>query len=600
MDAEKFHAWLRDPQRDTEELFFAEILIEAAEDLYPRKHTVDLMTRIANLKARLRPRLIQPDYRPRIPRERVDNAAAYLEQLDKLVAHPDYHKRPATSLAALRFCPSITSLNLFTRLTDLRPLLVLPSLRSLRLDDRKLRDLSALRRMPRLRRLALTLRHPWPDPDGLESLHDCTALTLHLNLLILEGIPAWPNVETVDLWASGTPLRDLQKLPAMPRVKTLRINPASLDGIERYPTLEQLELHGNFEDLTPLSRLPRLGELTLWGEQFEDLAPLAKLPSLRRLTLQRERGLNLDPLLEAPRLRVVKAPQTDIIATELASLNAAIGWQTTDFVRETPRDLPPLRVVSYDIDHPETQAAYALPPPSDGRELIAPGDDTFAEAEANWLAGRLKKKLDQQLQPGWGVVSTLRGDTPLAVFYRETERLMAMTVLEIVRSVIAEARFPSLVEVVFDETEKDEWEEPYDGFDEDGLYTESEEERQETRQDARDARALREREHELRLGAQGLPVPPRKVEDLHEPPMPDPTDTWEPTDGGLEEIYPDVLQELRLTLTLHFAWMTSGWIESARAILGAEPEDWHSLPEPPEHRPRPNCPINPPRRAGRA
>jgi hypothetical protein len=588
MDALAFKTWLFDPIRNREELFCAEILIEFAEEQLPRVKAQPFSTRYDAAQEKRRRRSLDPGYQPRISQKRFDEAEPFFPSLNRFTPDSGYNDRRLADLSALRFFPRIDTVNACTQLRDLSGLLPLSSLKHLSISDQWLRDVSALKSLPNLEHLSLTLRHPWPAPNGLESLAACTVIHLHLNLQVVEGIPSWPQVKQVRLTTTEAPLRDLLRLPEMPVVKELEIDAAALEGLERYATLEKLKLHGVFEDLAPLAGLTRLRELTLAGERFENLSPLANLPELRVLVLERERGLLLDPLLEAPRLRTVKAPQCKVIATELASLNTAIAWQREDFTVDPPPTLPPLRTMRYEQMHPETKAAHAVPRP-DERELFAPGEATFIETEKAWIISLLKKTLKEQRGTGWGGINSFGAGKLYVAFFRKRELHAVWSVLELIRSILVVARFHWEVIVVFDEEEANDWWSSDDDDDDDGVYVSSEEEIEDARQRARDRRAFLEREHQLRLGAQGLPVKPSEAESARaEPSVPPPESAEQEADADdAEESAYVPLDTLRLTLTKDIAWVDSSWEDDARIILDRELEDWHALPGPPEARPTP-------------
>ncbi len=586
MDIAAFRKWVLDPARNVEELYFAELVLEHAESQLPRRKNETWNDRFEADRKKNRRRSIDPGYRPQITRKRLDRAEPHLVSLTRLSCSFFYEDRRATDLSALRFLPEIEVFHTHTQLRDLSGLLpIAASLKDLSVTDDRLRDLSALGSLPKLDHVSLTLGHPWPEPAGLEALIACVRINLRLNLQVLEGIPSWPQAKHVTLSAAGSPLRDFQKLPEMPVVEELKAPAAALDGIGRYPTLKKLELEGVFEDLSPLAGLPLLRDLTLGGERVEDLSPLARLPSLSRLTLHRERGIVLDPLLESPTLRIVKAPRCKVIATELASLNAAISWQREDFALDAPRTLPPLRAIRYQPDHPDMKALRESSRPASGRELAARGDHTFIESEGAWMLALMEKTLGSQLGRGWGGVrlfpSDFRRGSLCIAFFRDIERRSAWSMLEMVRSVLGLARFPWKAMIAFDETEEDDWIDE-DRGDEDDVYIKEPDEIEEDRQRARDHRAFLEREHQLRLGAQGLPVKPSETEAEPADSVPEPEEGDSPAPVTYDP--PDAL---RLTLTTDIAWISDGWAEDASVILDREIEDWHALPEPPEQRPRP-------------
>ncbi len=528
-------------------------------------------------------RLDNPAYRVVINRESLDRALTLGAGVKKLENGP-FEDRPLRNLSAVVFFPQLEEMALRCELSDLAGLTMLPRLRKLSLNDDTVNDVRMLAALPALARLDLRLGEPWPS--GVAALGDLPALrelNYAGNLLVWRGAFHLPAVESAVFDAGfhgNTPLRDLRGLPEMPRLTRLKVtSTASLRGLERFPNLVELELSGPFNDLGPLAGLAAVRALKLTGERFFDLAPVARMAGLRTLELHREHGLDVDPLTEAPRLREVTAPRCAVLETELATINAALGWvDETAYVLPEPRPLAGPRFISCAF---RSEEYLSLPPkaPAAGSERkMAYGDDPLpAKAEERWFARELKGRVDRLLSPGWGRMDVGCGDAYLTLT-RQEDLGHVREVVQALREVRAWARFHWEC-IFFYEPES-----PADA-DEASADEEQDEEAEDRVEwaDMRQRWAQRQKylelEHRMRLRTQqGLP--PEVVPEELDIPEPAGDEDDEADDDD------DTPRAFLLLVDESILWVHRCDREEAAAALGEEPEDWHLLPEPPVERPR--------------
>ena len=596
--AEDFRDWAVDRTRTNEELFLAELLLEAGHTQWRRIKNCRYEATDYDADCAMRKRRkLNPAYRACLdPEQLAQTVEAWAEV--KTVQCSVFDDRPVRDLAALRFFPHLETLDLRSELSDLAPLAALPRLKDLRLSDDYLGDLAGLAALPMLEKLNLRLGWPWPSSIRcLAQLPRLRQFDFHSNLLALTEIPELPAVDQAHLSGGGfgTPLQDLFQLPAMPCLRKLTVeSTASLRGLERYPRLEELSVKGLFSDLTPLAGLTQLRELNLQGERFLDLGPVAQLPRLRTLELGRERGLDLTPLSDAPRLREVKAPHCTVLATELATLNAALGWvDVSDFLAPEPRPLGKLRFISWRANAPDFEVVKHVVSRSSERAAAFGDDPVMEPAEERWFTALVEEKLKPFIAPGWGKVDCSLPASAWVKIYRLREARQLRSMIEALRPLLASARF--FWEIIFEvrvncgPDDDDAFEIP------DRTIYNAEAEREdweEAQRYLRERKEFLENEHRLRLQQQqGIWINPENFSPQLAVPAADavskPEEEAKATEVPVGE--DDEKVDFMVFLRGNFLWAHFCDSEEAAKFVGEYPEDWHQLPEPPEQRPYPHC-----------
>ena len=604
--AEQFHAWARSPDRTNDELYTVELLVESAWDTWCHRHKRhepdDLNAKIARSKRRM----LNPAYRARITLEKLDTLVEVWADM-RWFRFSSLQDRLIGEVETLRFFPQLTDVQIMGNFSRIDALAGLRGLKSLSINSETLADIGALAGLPALETLHLTLRTPWPELSALSTLPALRELHYHGNLLALRDVPTLPGVVKVQFDADynwKTPLRDLRELPAMPSVRHLRVESvAALAGVERFPVLN-LQLKGPFTDLSALAGQTSVTWLRIQGQGFMDLRPLARMPALRELSLDRELPLDLSPLADAPRLCQVWVYGCDIVATELASINALLPPWSDDFMLPEPRPLAPVRFIAVDRHREDTK--LAAPEPPDPRPAFYGDDLAFASAENRWFKVELRRRLDALLGRGW------RGRTEKSTFWsghshpgnfhvhlnRFEDTFRLREVVQALRELMAAARFPWDMLFIIEphgnlDDDMDEIAARDDDDEDDATAAERDrQERLEYRQYARERRAFLERQHRLRLQQeQGLPIDPN---DFSVSPEPEETDEAEDADSAVLDPDDDEGAD-SLGARFHmYAYLNeevfSVWLDDlqlATDYYGETPENWHELPEPPEKRPRP-------------
>ena len=605
--AETFRDWALAPERTNDELYTIELLVDSAWETWCYRHQrhepMDLDVQIARAKRRM----LNPAYRALISREKLDALVEVWADFRRF-SFSFSHDRPVGEVETLRFFPQLTDVDIMGNFTRIDALAGLRGLKNLSINSETLADIGALAGLPALERLRLRLHTPWPEISALATLPALRHLHYYGNLLALRDVPMLPAVVEAEFntdfhWK--TPLRDLRELPAMPAVRQLRVESvATLAGVERFPALN-LQLQGPFTNLSPLAAQTSVTWLRLQGKEFMDLRPLALMPALRELRLERELPLDLSPLADALRLRQVWVEGCDIVATELASINALLPPWSDDFLLPEPRPLAPVRFIAVDRDREDTK--QAAPEPPDPRPAFYGDDLAYAAAEDRWFNAELRRRLDALLGRGW------RGRKDKSNYWpghnrpgnvqvhlnRFEDTLRLREVVQTLRELMAAARFPWDMLLIIEphgnlDDDMDEIAARDDDDEDEAAAAERDrQERLEYRQYARERRAFLERQHRLRLQQeQGLPIDPN---DFSAPPESEADDETEEEEGGAvldpddDEDADSLGSQFHLYASLS-EQVLSVWLHDtqlAADYYGQTPENWHELPEPPEQRPRP-------------
>ena len=588
--ATAFRNWVLDPARTPEQLYPVEIILATALHRAVYDGSCRPKEDIDVYEADLHRRARRPRFRPRIEPELLEFAERWWDELTRLgQSYPV--DRPVRDLAALRFLPQLTDINLTVVGADLAPLAALPHLATLSLDLAGIRDLAPLGALCPLQSLSLNIEEPWPT--GLAALAELPQLVYIRfcgNLLIWGEVPTLRALRTLELqpgFYANTPLPSLATLAAQPAVHTLTVGAvAQLSGAERFRIVETLGLSGPFTDLAPLIRLSRLAKLQLGGESFEDLTPLLAPPRLRSLELNRQHGILLKPLYKATNLREVTAPHCDVLEPELGPLNAHLGKVAPAlYTLPSPRPLAPLRFIAGNFQRADYAALPPLPPsPGDAARAAAYRDDPAPiQHESRWMEQELQTRLDAALAPGWGHVDAKDGFACI-VIRRLCDIELLPDIVQTTREAFALARFPWNCHFDYDPANNFPDPEPplTEEESEAELRAEVEERREHRKAWSKDLK----REHLHRLGYE---VPDEADDEPAALPGSEPDTPPIPFDELLDEDEEfDERDEQSYVLTLNepILWIHARAADAASHHLGRPAEDWHTLPEPLDRRPR--------------
>jgi len=354
--AEDFLSWALSADRNLEERFLVELLLEKGLDSWRirtgQPHDPGLWQKSRDRK---KARMFNPAHRPEIRSADLECALPFILGFEtlELGGHDD---RPVRDLGGLRFLPALTSLKLTDcELSSLTPLLDLPCLLRFSITgDDELEDYTPLARCTHLQRLNLHPGCAWPELGDLAKLVDLEEFSFGRNPWQLEELgrlACFPKLLTAS-FALGFPLRDARNLPEMPVLRRLVVREVCrLDGFERFQSLEELTVGGAFRDARPVSGLPKLTHLSFESGTFQDVQPLTQLPELRHFAMCSGWPRDYSPLVEAPKLRQISATGDGarVNEMELATLNAALSPWDEDFALPEQRPWSgPFRLICMD------------------------------------------------------------------------------------------------------------------------------------------------------------------------------------------------------------------------------------------------------------
>ena len=591
-----FATWAMNPKLNQEEAYCAELLVEHGLQQWESKHPESPKTP-TNWEARSaahKRRMLNPAHRAKLKRADVERAAEMLPESKSLdlSCHSD---RPVRDVSGVRFLPELESLHLWaTEVADLSPVQDLAQLNELVISDNEVEDLRCLARLPKLKKVWLTIQQPWPLVEGLEKLAELEEFHWRGNLLLLETIPCLPAVAEAHFEHCGfhsLPLRDATRLPAMPRLEKFILNAVvRLDGIGRWPRLISLDVSGRMRDLAPLQELKRLTHLTLRTKEIRDPSPLVGLPELRRLLIASEHPADFSCLAEAPRLHEVEIQGCDINKLEIATLNSVLTPWSDEFGVNEPRPLAPLHFYSTD-GHEMHQTISRMEGPWEltPEEKADPG---MAASEDRWVHRRIEAAIRRLFgKMRWGNShshgsSSRHGWVTLEAL-EAAERLPEL--LEAIRGIFATTRKPWCVTIMVSLSNS----KPEEETEEDDLQREIEDSR-DYRERQRERQEYLERLHRMRLQEQeGKEI---KAEDFASPekaapkPQPDPglenvvnlfstedasAEEEDEGDDDWEEAEEHPLAEkynLFAILTEHSLWVNHRDIEAAELMMKRPPE----------------------------
>lgn len=396
-----------DEARSVEERLTVEVLVEGHIDAWHYKHQTGQHSVWHVRDERQRQRTLNPAYQPSYSEEDLRRSAEILAERTQLDWSRRYSDRPLRDVSALRFLPHLESLKLTAEVSDLRFLRELPRLRVLHVYVQGCEDYRDVATCRDLRELSLTFTCHWPAIDGLETLQQLETFHLGGNLLVFPRGIVFPRVRTGTLSCQPLHARSVRDLPQFPACEFLTLSGIErLDGIEEFPRLRNLTLTGPVRDFAPMRDLRALTWLSYTGSRPLDLRPLAQLPRLQFAQFHvthsygQETPLrDYSSLAASPSLREIAVKDCQPVEMEVAALNAALPPWDDEFLADTPRPLPPLRM----IIAPKQRHTYHPDPPPAGPELP---DEGILKCESRWVDREVTKWISERIaHEDWGHLS---------------------------------------------------------------------------------------------------------------------------------------------------------------------------------------------------
>lgn len=418
MHSEDFVCWALDEARTVEERYTTELLVEQGVRWWNSRHKIYKNRSLDETMELKRQRALNPAYQPRYSEESVRKTAEELPRMTLWNFWGGLDERPVRDLTALKFLPNLENLSAGDNdVTDLSVLAEMPKLRVLSFGGRKCEDYRPLARCPQLRELSIVFWRAyykscplWPDFTGLDQLEQLEALTLEGNLLALPRGIAWPKVRRGVLRCVPLDARNVHDLPHLPACEFLTLAGVErLDGIEAFPRLRDLTVESNTRTFAPLTVLEHLTTFTCNGFEPQDVAPLARLPRLQCATFDTKFKYELNvstprdflPLGHAPKLRELHVANCPPVDLEVAALNAMLPSWNDLLLEPQPRPLPSLRMVIAPHAKHHGGRPIQLDPGDDGLP-----DDGLRDCEGRWVARFVEKNISDRLGcSDWGHAS---------------------------------------------------------------------------------------------------------------------------------------------------------------------------------------------------
>ncbi|MEY2408486.1 MAG: internalin [Verrucomicrobiota bacterium] len=507
----EFIAWALSPDRNLEEAYCAERLVELGYQQWCRSHGQDQPS-LEKQAAVARKRRLNPAHRARLFKTIVTRATSELASMT-CVGLDANNDRPLRDISALRFFPQLKILSLYGHeFRDISVLRKLPAVESVGIGSEALEDFSPLGALSGLKSLHLVVLQPWPEVKGFEALTELESFHWTGNLLVLEGISRLGKVREARIMAgaaANVPLRDASHLPEMPWLEELELEGIHhLDGITRWPRLRNLIVGGSFKDISPLGGLRGLTHLSLRGEGTRDLSPLAQLPDLQRLTIQSQHPQDFSVLAETPRLHEVRADGCSINRLELATLHAVLAPWDDEFAAWEPRQCGRARFLTLERTClPGNPRVNPRPAPNlqDDKQMLV--------SEARWFENRLSAALHQLFgHKNWGHACCKAPGLGSIILSRVESAEQTGAIVEATRRLLCGTLRPwhVLLSVSLEDEERSAEASATENSDPDEEAIQREVDRYKMSQRQRlEKDAYLEREHRMRLLAQeGKPVKP--------------------------------------------------------------------------------------------
>lgn len=367
-------------------------------------------------------------YKPSFSKKYVHAAEKVLKTLSWLsLQRVNDRERPIRDLNALRYLPKLTGLSLDNnRVRDISPIANCRKLKRLHLSENPIRDVSALASCKELELLGLEST-PVENLQVLEQLPKLRDLSVSAaqvrGLKQLTRLPA-----IVELSFGRGSFDSFKRLPAMPNVRILRCaHVKRLEGLEKFPTLENLmNLSGTFDTLAPLSNLKSLTHIDISKSRVNSLEPLSKLTALRHLCLATTvRRLDLSPLRSLPFLHDLDVECGGKKPASQRSFNAKLESWDTEFRADEPRHTPSLEVEIVDqktFDLPDGKQPFNRTPSETNEGLLESEREWLDDQINNVLAVDFEAETDYTLPSMWSGARSrtvvLFSETAIAAFPR--------------------------------------------------------------------------------------------------------------------------------------------------------------------------------------
>jgi hypothetical protein len=362
-----------------DETYTIELLIERVRDRFDPNYWDDWSARGDARRS--------PDYKPTFSPDHVGPASEELKTLSWVsFQRLCDDERPVRDIGALRFLPRLSGLVLTNNeVSDLSPIVLCSELRRLHLKENPIRDVSPLVKCTNIEELHLG-GCPISDLSALETLSNLRDLSISADqITAFKRINRLPHLRTIEFGLDT--FDSFNGFPEMPELRAIRgAHVMKLDGLERFTKLQNLvNLSGEFDTLEPLRNLEGLTHANILSSHVDSLDSLADLPALRDLRISTDaRKLDLSPLKTLPSLHAVNVRCDEAAPQELDTLRASLSPWDLEFRALKPRHTPSLVL---DVVDQETFDLYDTQKPFNASDPDL--DEGLLSSELQWLDTQL-------------------------------------------------------------------------------------------------------------------------------------------------------------------------------------------------------------------
>ena len=386
--AATFSEYALSPELTPDETYTVELLIERVRDNFDETYWDDWSERGDARRT--------PNYEPVFSSNHVKPAAEELKSLSWVSFQrlPD-DERPVRDIAALKYLPRLSGLALNNnQVSDLTPISSCSELRRLHLNKNPIRDISPLAKCIKLEELHLG-DCPILDFSALEVLPNLRELSISADqIAAFKRLKRLPHLGKIEFGLET--FESFDGFPEMPDLRVIRgAYVKNLDGLQNFPKLQNLvNLSGAFDSLEPLRNLRGLTHANILSSRVESLQPLAGLPSFRDLYISTDIGkIDLSPLESIASLREVNVKCDGEEPAGLDILKASLLSWDTEFRAAKPRYKPSLEL------HVVDQQTFDI---YDTKKPFNVGDadknEGLLSSELDWLDAQLETVFSANLR----------------------------------------------------------------------------------------------------------------------------------------------------------------------------------------------------------
>lgn len=229
-----------------------------------------------------------------------------------------------------------------TRVSNLKPLATLTTLKKLYLKQTQITDVGPLSNLTALELLDLAYTQI-ADVRPLSNLAALEWLDLeHTQIAEIGPLSNLALLKLLDL--SNTQVTELGPLAGLAKLEWLHLGQTQsmdLAPLRNCSSLEFLNLaQTRILDIAPLANVTSLNSLLLWGTEIADLDPLSNLKGLQRLDCDFTRVSDLNPLSNLTSLRILEMTRTKV--TDLRPLANLSKLEVLDVEQTEVADVEPL------------------------------------------------------------------------------------------------------------------------------------------------------------------------------------------------------------------------------------------------------------------